>query len=189
MTNVIGEEKMDLIFFQTHKVFGYDMSIATTVLSVFCMVLFILILRIIVISICGKKDIKKAELYVEQMTSIIKERKNLKESLIQVAEKYSEKSKERKIINEAIHYLEHSILKDHYSALEIISSYFDDSKVDELHKRILGGEFYDKRISSDTKNPALCACCSRDHYFYVEYYRANCTKHQRRKISNSRNPG
>lgn len=149
MTKVIGEDKMELIFFQTHNVLGYDMSIATGVLSVFCIILFILILRIILLSVRGKKDSKKAEMYIEQMTSIISEKKNLKMSLVQLSEKYPERSKERKVFDEAIHYLEHSVLKDHYSALEIISNYFDDEKVDELHKNILGGQFYDERITSD----------------------------------------
>ena len=115
------------------------------VLFVICVILFILIIKNLKAAFSGRggRGGKKAVKYVEAMTQAMEEKKNLKLALEKLTSEYTGSAKEKKVFQDALHYLSHSIARDYQGALTKIEEFYKSDEVEELHGRILGGEFND----------------------------------------------
>lgn len=142
---VIGEEWTNRILYQTYSIAGHEVTIPMIVLFVICVILFILIIKNLKAAFSGRggRGGKKAVKYVEAMTQAMEEKKNLKLALEKLASEYTGSAKEKKVFQDALYYLSHSIARDYQGALTKIEEFYKSDEVEELHGRILGGEFND----------------------------------------------
>lgn len=139
---VIGEEWTNRILYQTYSIAGHEVTIPMIILFVICVILFILIIKNLKAAVSSKGGgSKKSRNYVEYMTNAMEESGSLKTALSKLVSDYPGNKKEKKAFQDALHYLDHSIAKDYQGALAKIEDYYKSDEVDELHRRILGGEF------------------------------------------------
>lgn len=139
---VIGEEWTNRILYQTYNIAGHEVTIPMIVLFVICVILFILIIKNLKAAIVqGGGGNKKAKKYVEYMTNAMEECKNIKSALTKMVSEYPGSNAEKNALQAALHYLNHSIAKDYQGSLYKIEEYYKSNDVDELHERILRGEF------------------------------------------------
>ena len=141
---MIGEEWTNRILYQTYKIAGHEVTIPMIIMFAICVILFILIIKNLKIAICSRDgESKKAQKYIEYMENTMKQCKNLKVAIEKMASDYPGSNKEKKVFQDALYYLSHSIAKDYQGALLKIEDYYKSDEVEELHGRILGGEFKD----------------------------------------------
>lgn len=144
LRGMIGEEWTNRILYQTYSFAGHEVTIPMIIMLIICFILFVLIiknLKAAIPSTGGGR--KRAQKYIEYMTNTMKECKNLKVALEKMVSEYQGNKKEIKVLQDALYYLNHSIAKDYKGALLKIEDYYKSYEVEELHGRILGGEFKD----------------------------------------------
>lgn len=144
LRGMIGEEWTNRILYQTYSIAGHEVTLPMIILFVICVILFVLIIKNLKAAIFSSGGgSKRAQNYIECMSNTMKECKNLKVALKKMVSEYQGNKKEIKVLQDALYYLDHSIAKDYRGALLKIEDFYKSDEVEELHGRILGGEFKD----------------------------------------------
>ena len=94
-------------------------------------IMFLLLYVILCIAVVIKKKhrVKKYLRYFNESRS-----ENLREVLTRIRRNYRRTSKEYKAIENALHYMDHSITRDYENALEILNKFFATRKVRKFHE-------------------------------------------------------
>ena len=109
-------------------------SISLTILQALLIAILLVLILILLDGINTKKLTKK---YIENFNKFYGENKNVKTTLEQLKPLYKPKSDEGKMIDKALFYLNHSILRDYATALSFIEKKYDSKEVKALHKSVL----------------------------------------------------
>lgn len=92
---------------------------------------------LIIILIDGLRTKRLTKQYISHFNSFYSENKNVKSTLEALLTVYKKNSDEAKLINKALFYLNHSILRDYATALSFIEKKYDSKEVKALHCLVL----------------------------------------------------
>lgn len=99
--------------------------------------LLIMLAVLIIIIIDGLNTKKLTKKYIDNFKNFYGETKNVKTTLESLKTLYKPKSDETKLIDKALFYLNHSILRDYKTALSYIEKKYDSKEVKAFHATIL----------------------------------------------------
>lgn len=81
-----------------------------------------------------KRKEKKVLKYKENFEKLFAENRDIRQTMSNLLGTYKKNSTESDAIKAGLYYLDHSVLQDYDTALEFITTAFDDDRIEELHK-------------------------------------------------------
>lgn len=103
-----------------------------------CVVIVFFCLLLWICSILGRK--RKSKRYLETFQRVYENERNVPQALETASDEFRKKSREAKVIRQALFYLDHSIFRDYETAFDIIEEEIKGRKVKDYHTDVIEKE-------------------------------------------------